>query len=140
MATTVPSHHGPTRALAAAAGLTLFAAVMLFISGVLGVFRGIMAIAQDHVFVVTPSYVFRFTLAGWGWIHLILGAIAVIVSLGLFAAATWARVTGVGIAALLIIADFLTIPYYPVWSITLIALYGFIIWALCVAPRDTARR
>ncbi len=42
----------------------------------------------------------------------------------------------VGIAALLVIANFLTIPYYPVWSLTLIALYAFVIRALCVAPRE----
>ncbi|MFG2548383.1 hypothetical protein [Streptomyces sp. NPDC048581] len=121
---------------AAASGLTLFAGVMLFISGILDVFRGIMAIAEDDVYVSTPNYVFKFDLTSWGWIHLLFGAIAVVVSFGLFAAKPWARVVGVGIAALLIIANFLSIPYYPVWSLTLIALYAFIIWALCVVKRD----
>ncbi|MGW1956445.1 DUF7144 family membrane protein [Streptomyces sp. NPDC001920] len=120
----------------AASGLTLFAGVMLFISGLLDVFRGIMAIAEDDVYVSTPNYVFKFDLTSWGWIHLLFGAIAVIVSFGLFTAKTWARVVGIGIAALLIIANFLSIPYYPVWSLTLIALYAFIIWALCVVRRD----
>jgi nitrate reductase NapE component len=136
MATT-PTHHRSAGAMAAATGLTLFAAVMLFISGVLAIFRGIMAIARDNVFVTTPNYVFKFDLTGWGWVHLVLGALAVVVSVGLFMATTWARVLGVAIASLLIIANFLTIPYYPVWSLTLIALYGFIIWALCVAPKDS---
>jgi hypothetical protein len=136
MATT-PTHHRTTGAMAAATGLTLFAAVMLFISGVLAIFRGVMAIARDNVFVTTPNYVFKFDLTGWGWVHLILGALAVIVSIGLFMATTWARVLGVAIASLLIIANFLSIPYSPVWSLTLIALYGFTIWALCVAPKDT---
>ncbi|MER6124588.1 hypothetical protein ABT173_18440 [Streptomyces sp. NPDC001795] len=140
MASTAPSHHRAAGTLAAATGLTLFAAVMLFISGVLAIFRGIMAIARDNVFVSTPNYVFKFNLTGWGWIHLVLGALAVVVSIGLFTVATWARVLGVTIASLLIIANFLSIPYYPVWSLTLIALYAFIIWALCVVPRDTAPR
>ncbi|MET8634893.1 hypothetical protein ABZX69_15500 [Streptomyces sp. NPDC004074] len=139
MATT-PSHQRSAGTLAAATGLTLFAAVMLLVSGVLDVFRGIMAIAQDAVFVSTPDYVFRFDLTGWGWVHLVLGALAVIVSIGLFMMATWARILGVAIASLLIITNFLSIPYYPVWSLTLIALYGFIIWALCVAPKDAAER
>jgi hypothetical protein len=114
----------------------VFAAVMLFISGLLAVFRGIMGIAEDDVFVTTSNYVFKFDLTSWGWIHLILGAVAVLVSVGLFSAAVWARVLGVGIAGLLMIVSFLSIPYYPVWSITLIALYAFIIWALCVVKRD----
>ncbi|MEV8033474.1 hypothetical protein ACFYW8_00630 [Streptomyces sp. NPDC002742] len=136
MATT--QHHTRSKtALTAAGGLMIFASVMLFVSGVLDILRGVMAIAQDDVFVTSQNYVFKFDLTSWGWIHLALGAVAVVVSLGLFTAATWARVVGVGIAALLIIANFLDIPYYPVWSLTLIALYGFVIWALCVAGPDT---
>ena len=119
-----------------ATGLTAFSAVMLFLVGVLDVFRGIMAIAQDDIFVTTPSYVFRFDLTGWGWVHLALGAVAVIVSIGLFQASTWARVAGVAIAGLVVIANFLSLPYYPVWSVVMIALSGFIIWALCVVDRD----
>jgi hypothetical protein len=136
MATT--QHHPHSRTtMTAAGGLMVFASVMLFVSGVLDILRGVMAIAQDDVFVTSQNYVFKFDLTSWGWIHLALGAVAVVVSLGLFTAATWARVVGVGIAALLIIANFLDIPYYPVWSLTLIALYGFVIWALCVAGPDT---
>ncbi|MGN9789817.1 DUF7144 family membrane protein [Streptomyces sp. OZ13] len=118
-----------------ATGLTVFAAVMLFLVGVLDIFRGIMAIAEDDIFVTTPNYVFEFDLTSWGWIHLVLGALAVIVSIGLLRTATWARVTGVGIAGLVIIGNFLSLPYYPVWSIVMIALSGFIIWALCVVER-----
>ncbi|NUQ97368.1 MAG: hypothetical protein HOY79_12735 [Streptomyces sp.] len=135
MAATVTPRHAPgTRA--AAAGLTVFAAVMLFLAGFLDIFRGIMAIAQDDVFVNTPNYVFKFDMTSWGWIHLALGVVGVVVSLGLFTAATWARIGGVAIASLLIVANFLSIPYYPVWSLTLIAMFGFIIWALCVVRRD----
>jgi len=134
MATTTTHHHTPG-VPTAATGLTLFAAVMLFVAGILDLFRGIMAVAEDDVFVSTPNYVFKFDLTSWGWIQLALGAVAMVVSFGLFATATWARVVGVGIAALLIIANFLSIPYYPVWSLTLIALYGFVIWALCVVQR-----
>ncbi|MFJ8075367.1 hypothetical protein ACIQ7Q_15895 [Streptomyces sp. NPDC096176] len=115
-----------------ATGLAGFAAVMLFLVGLVAIFRGIMAIAEDDIFVTTPNYVFEFDLTSWGWIHLVLGAIAVIVSIGLLRNAVWARVTGVAIAGLVIIANFLSMPYYPVWSVVMIALSGFIIWALCV--------
>jgi hypothetical protein len=134
MATTAtPRRSGTSEA---AAGVVTFAAVMLFIAGVLAIFRGIMGIVEDDVFVTTPNYVFKFDLTSWGWIHLILGVAAVLVSIGLFSAAVWARVIGVGISGLLLIVSFLSIPYYPLWSITLIALYGFVIWALCVIRHD----
>ncbi|MER7777771.1 hypothetical protein ABTZ21_22720 [Streptomyces sp. NPDC096191] len=118
-----------------ATGLTAFAAVMLFLAGLLTLFRGITAIAEDDIFVTTPNYVFEFDLTGWGWIHLALGALATVVSAGLLKTATWARVTGVAIAGLVIVANFLSMPYYPVWSVVMITISGFIIWALCVMER-----
>jgi hypothetical protein len=42
----------------------------------------------------------------------------------------------VAIAGLVIIANFLSLPYYPVWSVVMIAISGFIIWALCVVQRE----
>ncbi|MFE0191477.1 hypothetical protein [Streptomyces sp. NPDC058989] len=131
------TNHGPAKSEALAGGLTLFAAVMLTISGFLAIFRGIMAIAKDAIFVATPNYVFKFDVTGWGWIHLVLGIVAALAGIALFKAATWARVTGIVIAALLLISSFLSLPYYPLWSIVLIALYGFVIWALCVVQEKS---
>ncbi|MEU1404175.1 hypothetical protein ABZ471_17695 [Streptomyces sp. NPDC005728] len=115
-----------------AGGLMLFGAVMLMIAGVIDIFRGIMGIAQDDVFVVRGGYVFQFDLTGWGWVTLVLGAVAVVVSLGLFQTAKWARLSGIVIAGLIIIANFLSLPYSPVWSTLMIAFSGVVIWALCV--------
>ncbi|MDQ1015058.1 DUF7144 family membrane protein [Streptomyces afghaniensis] len=128
--------HGRTADRPFAVGLMAFGAVMLMVAGILGILRGISAIAEDNVFLSTPNYVFAFDLTGWGWIHLSLGVVAVIVSLGLFQVSTWARVAGVGIAGLVIIANFLSLPSYPVWSVVMIAISGFIIWALCVVRRE----
>ncbi|GAA3291128.1 DUF7144 family membrane protein [Streptomyces cinereospinus] len=136
-ATPQPQRHTARREWAA--DLMVFGAIMLMLAGILGILRGIMAIAQDDVFVTTPDYVFRFDLTGWGWAHLVLGAVAVLVSVGLFQGATWARVGGVVIAGLIVIANFLSLPYYPVWSVLMIAFSGFIIWALCVARREDVR-
>ncbi|MFF6997315.1 hypothetical protein ACFY93_20480 [Streptomyces sp. NPDC008313] len=127
---------GHTAKQAWAGGLTTFGAVMLMIVGVLDLLRGISAILKDDVFLATRNYVYEFDLTGWGWIHLALGVAAVIIGMGLFQASTWARVAGVGIAGLVLIANFLSLPYYPVWSVIMIAMSGFIIWALCVVKRN----
>ncbi|GKQ41487.1 hypothetical protein [Streptomyces sp. A012304] len=119
-----------------ATGLTIFAAVMLMIAGILDILRGIAAIAEDDVFLTTRDYVFEFDLTGWGWIHLFLGVAALIISFGLFQASLWARVAGVAVAGLVIIANFLSLPYYPVWSVVMIAISGFVIWALCTVRRE----
>ncbi|MGW4022563.1 DUF7144 family membrane protein [Streptomyces sp. NPDC005009] len=145
MTATHPTHgargatgaHAPSAKRQWAEGLTVFAAVSLMIVSVLDILRGIMGIAEDDVFVTTQDYVFQFDLSAWGWTHLVLGAIGVLVSLGLVRGAMWARVAGVVIAGLLIIANFLSLPYYPVWSVVMIAFSGFIVWALCVSRAHT---
>ncbi|MFB7275720.1 hypothetical protein ACFCZV_01285 [Streptomyces hydrogenans] len=136
MAATHTPHHTHGTSQLWAGGLTVFAAVMLGITGIVGVFRGIMAIAEDDVFLTTPNYVFQWDLTGWGWVHLIVGAVAIVVSFGLYRVSMWARVAGVAIAALVIVANFLSLPYYPAWSILMIAMSGFVIWALCVVKSD----
>jgi hypothetical protein len=50
----------------------------------------------------------------------------------------WARVVGVVLAGLSMLANFMWLPYAPVWAIVLIAVDAFIIWALC-APRTDAQ-
>jgi hypothetical protein len=140
MTATHPAH-GHSRSTAKrgwATGMMVFAAVMLMITGILAVMRGIAAIAEDDVFVTTRNYVFAFDLTGWGWIHLILGVVAVLVGMGLFQGSGWARVVGVGVAGLVIIANFASLPAYPVWSVVMIAMSAFIIWALCTPRKGDA--
>ncbi|MEU4130434.1 DUF7144 family membrane protein [Streptomyces wuyuanensis] len=115
-----------------AGGLTMFAGVVLIIAGFLDFFRGIMGIANDDVFVATPGYVFRFDLTAWGWLHLIFGIVAVAAGFALFKGTLWARILGIALAGVLLVVNFLSLPYYPLWSLVAIALYIAIIWALCV--------
>ncbi|MFD7641095.1 hypothetical protein ACFV4P_10630 [Kitasatospora sp. NPDC059795] len=112
-------------------GTVLFAGVLMLVSGLLEVFRGIMAIAEDAVFVSTPRYVFRFDLTSWGWIHLVVGALLALTGLFVIKGMFWARIAGVLFAAVSLVDNFLDIPSYPLWSLVLIALDVFVIWALC---------
>lgn len=50
----------------------------------------------------------------------------------------WGRVVGIAITLLSMLTNLLFIPYYPVWSLLIIALDVFVIWALCVYDRDSA--
>ena len=45
---------------------------------------------------------------------------------------TWGRVVGIILAGLSALANFAFIPYYPVWSLLIIALDVLVIWALSV--------
>jgi hypothetical protein len=118
-------------------GGVLFAGVVMMVSGLLEVFHGIMAIAQDNVFVTTPNYVFKFSLTSWGWIHLIIGALVAVVGFFVIRGATWARWVGIFLVSLSLIDNFLGLPHYPFWALILIALDIFVIWALCVYRKET---
>lgn len=120
-------------------GWTGFAGVMMIFGGVMAIFQGIAAIAQDDVFVVTGNYAYTFNLTSWGWIHLALGVLVVLAGAAVFSGATWARVVGIALVSLAMIANFMWLPYQPVWSIVLIAVDAFVIWALCLGTGREAR-
>ncbi|MET8175479.1 DUF7144 family membrane protein [Streptomyces clavifer] len=120
-------------------GWTVFAAVLMIFGGAMAVLEGIAAIAKDDVFVATRNYVFQFNLTGWGWVHLVLGIVILLAGCALFTGALWARAVGVLLAGLGVVAHFLWLPYYPFWSLVLIAMYIIVIWALCAGPQRDAR-
>lgn len=68
----------PSSAGAWAAGGTLFAGVLMLVTGFMDIFQGIAGIAEDDVYTRVGDYVFKFNLTTWGWIHLILGVIVAI--------------------------------------------------------------
>jgi hypothetical protein len=111
-------------------GFAMFAGVVMIVGGVWGVLAGISAVLHDQVYVTTPQYLYTFDLTSWGWIHLIVGAILAVSGVGVLQGATWARVIGIAAAVLSLIANFAFIPYYPIWSILIIALDVIVIWAL----------
>lgn len=121
-----------------AAGGTMFAGVLLLVDGVLAVIKGIAGIATDDVYTRINNYVFKFDVTAWGWIHLVLGVILLIVGAGVLKGSDWARGAGVGLAALSIIANFMWLPYQPVWAIVSIAIDVFVIWALCTDRSKSA--
>jgi hypothetical protein len=123
------------RPAGAALGFTIVAAVLMMVSGLWSFLEGLAAIIKGQFFVVLPNYVYNISVTGWGWIHLILGAAVFVAGAFLFMDKTWARVVGVVLACLSAVANFLYIPYSPVWSVIVIALDVFIVWAL-LAPRD----
>ncbi|MGW4228918.1 DUF7144 family membrane protein [Streptomyces sp. NPDC004980] len=143
MAQTAPSAPVPGPApsgsgSAWAAGGTMFAGVLLLVDGILAVIKGIAGLASDDVYARIDEYTFKLDVTAWGWIHLILGVVLVLVGLGILRGAGWARAVGVGLAGLTLIANFMWLPYQPVWAIISIAIDTFVIWALCTADRSKA--
>ena len=119
-------------------GFAIFAGVMLMLVGVFHVLTGFAAILENEFFVVGPNYAYEFDATAWGWIHLIAGAIVIAAGYGIFSGATWARVVGITLASLSMIANFFFIPYQPVWAILIIALDVLVIAALAAYGPEEA--
>ncbi|MFE2555538.1 hypothetical protein ACFXGT_05795 [Streptomyces sp. NPDC059352] len=122
--------HKPSTSGAWATGGTLFAGVLMLVTGFLDVFQGIAGIAKDDVYTRVGDYVFKFNLTTWGWIHLILGVILAVAGYGILKGAEWGRVTGIALASLNVLLQFLFLPYQPWWALFSMAISVFVIWAL----------
>ena len=114
----------------AAVGFILFAAIMMIMAGVFQAISGLVAIFQNEFYVVTRNYLFQFDATTWGWIHLVIGLLVAFAGWGLLSGRTWARVVGITVALVSATANFLFIPYYPFWALTIITLDIFVIWAI----------
>ena len=121
-----------------AIGLTVFAGVMMIMLGVFQAIQGVVALFNDTFYAAGQKWVFQFDITTWGWIHLIVGALVAVAGFFVFRGAVWARAVGIGIAAISAVLNFMWLPYYPLWSILIIALDVFVIWALAVHGRDIA--
>ncbi|MER7758285.1 hypothetical protein [Streptomyces sp. NPDC097619] len=118
-------------------GGVAFAGTLLLCTGILAVLQGIAAAAEDDVYARVGSYVYKFDLTAWGWIHIIVGALAIVTGVGLLKDQAWARFAGIFLASLSLVTQFLFLPYAPVWSVIVIGIDVFIIWAL-VSREDRA--
>jgi hypothetical protein len=119
-----------------AVGVTVTAAVILILAGVLHAMQGVVGLANNEFYVATQNWIFKFDATTWGWVHILVGLIAIGTGVGLFYGAVWARTLGVIVAAVSIFANFVWLPYYPVWAILIIAFDFFVIWALTAHGRD----
>lgn len=127
--TTGGGYDSPVKTAFAFSG-AIFAGTILVTVGIFQILTGIAAVANDKVYVNGIDYVYQFDLTAWGWIHIVLGAIAIAVGIGMLLGQTWARIAGIVIAVLGSISAFAFMPYYPFWSLAMLALYIFVIWSL----------
>jgi hypothetical protein len=119
-----------------AEGLTYFAVALLITVGIFQILQGLAALFSGDFYVVAQGNVFALNVTTWGWIHLIIGIIALATGIGLFYGQSWARGAGMGIAVVQAISQFMFLPYYPGWSIVIIALDVAVIWALATYRSD----
>ena len=121
-----------------AVGFIGMAGIILIVAGVLHVIEGIVGLFNNDFYVVSQKWVFQFNVTTWGWIHILVGIIALLAGIGLFSGAVWASTVAVLVAVLSIIVNFVWLPYYPWWALLIIAFDFFVIWAVTAHGRDIA--
>ncbi|WP_245239228.1 hypothetical protein [Streptomyces sp. MZ04] len=139
-----PSGGGAPRQGAAenawASGGTMFAGVLMLVNGILGILVGIAAVAKDDVYERIGDYVYKFNLTTWGWIHIVLGILVVLVGYGILKGTSWGKACGVALATVSVLVQFMWLPYQPLWALISIAIGLFVIWALCTDRSDRSDR
>jgi hypothetical protein len=123
-----------------ASGIAQFGAVIMLMVGAYQAATGVVALVGNGLFVTTQNYVFQLNTTTWGWIHIVVGAVVVLAGCGVLARRTWGVVVGLVFCALSAITNFAFIPYYPLWSMLIIALDVLVIWALLSYRARAAQR
>ena len=115
-------------------GWIIFAAVFMIVIGAMNAIQGLAALFRDEDYFVSlyNGNAVTFNITAWGWIHLIFGILLVLVGIALMQGSTFARVLGIALVSLNLIAQFSWTTLYPFWSLIAIAIDIVIIYALVV--------
>ena len=119
-------------------GWVYFAAFMLIAVGFFQTILGFTATLNDEWFVKVGGTLLLLDYTTWGWIHLILGIVSMVVGTGLFNGSTWARVVAVILVMFNFLAQFAFVSVYPIWSIIIMVVDVLVLYALTVHGAEPA--
>jgi len=115
------------------AGWVVFGGVMLIMLGTFQIIEGLVALFDDGFYAVASNgLVVNVDYNTWGWVHTLIGIVAILAGLGLLAGNMAARGVGVGIAFLSALVNLAFISAYPVWSLIMITVDVLVIFAIIV--------
>ncbi|OPG05024.1 hypothetical protein B1R27_23045 [Streptomyces sp. GKU 895] len=102
------------------------------LSGTLSILLGVVGVTRDTIF-SSPDYTYEFSLTAWGWIHIVVGIGLVAAGLGVLLGKSWGTGAGAALSAISLITQFMFIPFYPLWSISVMTLDIVAVWTLARA-------
>ncbi len=114
------------------------AATLMILSGLLTCFIGIVGLIKGIFFNSVATYPFYYSTRSRGVTLLVIGVAVLVVGLALLVHMHWARTVGIVVAVISAIANFMFLPFYPFWSVIILAIDVIIIWEL--AREDRPRR
>jgi hypothetical protein len=111
------------------------AGFLLILNGLYGFLIGLAAVIRGGFFAFHGAYAYHWSISSWGWLQLALGVVIFAAGVSILLGMLWARILGAVLAGFSTIANFMFLPYYPVWATIVIAVDIFIIWALLSGGR-----
>jgi hypothetical protein len=115
-----------------AVGWVQFAALLVLLIGAFNIVNGIVGLADDKYFVVTPDGLLVGDYQVWGGVWLALGILEMLVAAGIFAGKQWARIVGIILLLLSAVGQIMFLAAFPVWGFLTIGLIVAAIHALTV--------
>ena len=112
------------------AGMVAFAGTILLVIGAINFFEGLIVLFNDERVVVLPEKFVFVDLTSWGWSLLLFGVALLAVGAGLLATQTWARIAAIIVVGIHAVWQIVSLGAYPVWSLLMLALDTFVIFAL----------
>ena len=117
-------------------GWVVFAGVMMIMGGILWAIVGLVALFNSDWVVFGKEGALWIDVTGWGWIHLILGLLMTLAGFLVIQGNMFGRSVAVILAMLSIVINFVWLPVYPIWSIVIITIDIFILYAVMVHGRE----
>ena len=117
-------------------GWVVFAGIMMIIAGILWTIVGIVAVFNNDWVVFGREAALFVDISGWGWLHIILGLLMLLAGFLVIQGNLFGRTIAVILAVISIVVNFLWLPVYPIWSIVIIAIDVFVIYAVIVHGRE----
>jgi hypothetical protein len=106
------------------------AAALMILSGLLTCFIGSVDLVKGIFFNTVSTYPFYYSVRSRGVTFLIIGVALLIVGAALLLRMHWARTVAIAVAVLSAIWNFMFLPFYPIWSVIVLAINVIIIWEL----------
>jgi hypothetical protein len=116
-----------------------FAGVLMILTSIMEIIQGMAAVSDPEFYSAGSDYLLQFNVTTWGWVHIVIGAVSVVVAVGVLRRLRWGYLAGLVVVGLSMLSNFAFLPHYPVASIVVIAIDVLIIWALLSALAREAR-
>jgi len=118
-------------------GMVVFGGLMMIVAGTFHAMAGLVGLFNDSYWLVpSQDLVVTVDYTTWGFVHLVIGVLAIAAGAGILAGQTWARATGVVLAVISALVNIAFLAAFPLWAMLIIALDVLVIYALVAHGKE----